>query len=168
MIIGLLSDTHGSLDPRIFEYFKDCDEIWHAGDIGNQTVSDSLSNFKPFKAVWGNIDGGIVKVSYPEKLIFECEGFKVLVIHIGGYPPKYNPKVKKLIKSESPDIVICGHSHILRVMRDPEHSNLLYLNPGAAGKEGFHKIKTLLKFELNDKKVSNMQVIELGKRGAIS
>ena len=167
MKIGLLSDTHGTVDPSIFEHFKDCDEIWHAGDIGNQEVSDLLSKFKPFKAVYGNIDGGIVKTTYPEKLIFECEGFKILIIHIGGYPPKYNPTVKKLLLSESPDIVICGHSHILRVMRDPERE-ILYLNPGAAGKEGFHKIKTLLKFELKDKKIMNMQVVELGKRGAIS
>lgn len=165
--IGLMSDTHSYLDPQLSNYFRDVDEIWHAGDIGDITVLDSLESIKPVRAVFGNIDGGAVRRQLNEHLHFELEGFTIWMTHIGGAPPKYNPHVLPHLKNNTPDIFICGHSHILRVMRDPSLHNMLYLNPGAAGKEGFHKIRTVLRFELDNKSIRNMEVIELGKRGAI-
>lgn len=167
MRIGLISDTHGFLDPKVFDYFGECDEIWHAGDIGESSVTDSLSKFKPLRAVFGNIDGKDMQVRFPEDDIFECEGLKVLITHIGGGPPNYNPRARKLIEVNRPDIFICGHSHILKIGRDPKH-NLLFINPGAAGNHGFHKIKTIVRFEITGKQVANMEVVELGKRGAIN
>jgi len=167
MKIGLLSDTHSTLDERVFEYFKECDEIWHGGDIGEPEVIDRLEAFKPVRAVFGNIDDKMLQHRYPEDLRFECEGFDIWMTHIGGAPPNYNPRVKKKLKEKAPDIFICGHSHILRVKRDPAFNNMLYLNPGAAGNHGFHHIKTLLRFTLNNKEILNMEVIELGKRGAL-
>jgi uncharacterized protein len=164
MKIGLISDTHGHLDPKVFTYFKDCDEVWHAGDIGNQALIDELKSFKKLRAVFGNIDGSNLRLEFTEDLFFELEGKKILITHIGGTPPKYNPRARKLIKEHSPDIFICGHSHILRVMHDPTQ-NLLYINPGAAGNHGFHKFRTLVRFDLDAGTLSNMQVIELGKRG---
>jgi putative phosphoesterase len=164
MKIGLLSDTHSFLDPKIFDYFSDCDEVWHAGDIGNMDVCDQLSSFKPLVAVYGNIDDQKTRSSYPENQVFEREGFKIWITHIGGYPPRYNPTIKKKLIELKPDIFVCGHSHILKVISDPKLNNLLHLNPGACGKHGFHQVKTLLRFDLNNKKISNMQVIELGKR----
>lgn len=165
MKIGLISDTHSYLDPKVFEHFKLCDEVWHAGDIGNQEVANELTAFKPFRAVYGNIDGRDLQLKFPENLFFECEGFKILISHIGGAPPNYNARVKKLFKEFSPDIFICGHSHILRVVRDEKLNNLLYINPGAAGQHGFHKMRTLIRFDFEQKKVTKMEVIELGKRG---
>jgi putative phosphoesterase len=167
MKIGLLSDTHSFLDRRVFDHFKDCDEVWHAGDIGDVAVAKSLEEFKPFKAVYGNIDSKDLQLRYPEDLHFNCEGLSVWMTHIGGAPPNYNPRVKKLLKSNAPDIFICGHSHILRVKKDENFGNMLYLNPGAAGNHGFHIMKTLLRFEIVKKEIKNMEVIELGKRGAI-
>lgn len=164
MKIGLISDTHGYLDERVFEYFKDCGEIWHAGDIGNRDVITQLKNFKPVRAVYGNIDGAGIRQEYPENQRFVCEGVDVWMTHIGGYPPRYNPKVLKSLKENTPRVFVCGHSHILRVMPDKNLNNLLYLNPGAAGVEGFHSIRTLLRFEINQGKLSNMEAIELGKR----
>jgi putative phosphoesterase len=168
MKIGLISDTHGFLDPRVMTYFKDCDEVWHAGDIGDAAVADALENFKPLRAVYGNIDDKVLQVRFPEDLHFTCEGLSVIITHIGGTPPRYTPRVKKILKETMPHIFICGHSHILRVKRDPDHNNVLYLNPGAAGNQGFHHMKTLLRFEITGKEIGNMEVIELGKRGAIS
>ncbi len=165
--IGLISDTHSYLDPQLSQYFKDVDEIWHAGDIGDIAVLDSLESIKPVKAVYGNIDGADVRRRLPENLFFETEGFRVWMTHIGGAPPRYNPQVLPLLRNETPDIFICGHSHILKVMRDEKLFQMLYMNPGAAGKEGFHKIRTVLRFELENKTIRNMEVIELGKRGAI-
>ena len=165
--IGLLSDTHGYLDPKIFNYFKSCDEIWHAGDFGTIEVSDQLEKFKPLKGVYGNIDGTELRKIHPLIQCFEIEGFKVLMTHIGGYPGKYSPQVKELLAIEKPNIFICGHSHILRIMSDKNYNNLLFINPGAAGKEGFHKIKTIVRFNLDKGKISNMEVIELGNRGEI-
>ncbi len=164
MKIGLLSDTHSYLDTKVFDHFSSCDEIWHAGDIGNIEVCDRLATFKPLIAVHGNIDDHNIRLAYPEDQLIEREGFKIYLTHIGGYPPKYNPRIKKKLNEIQPDIFVCGHSHILRVMSDPKINNLLYLNPGACGKHGFHQVKTLLRFDLNNRKISNMQVIELGKR----
>lgn len=167
MKIGLLSDTHSYLDPKVLSYFKDCDEIWHAGDIGDRAVVNELEKIKPLRAVFGNIDDQDMQVRYPEDLWFDCEGLTVWMTHIGGAPPNYNPRIKKIFKERIPDIFICGHSHILRVKKDSNHNNLLYLNPGAAGNHGFHHIKTIVRFEVIGKEIKNMEVIELGKRGAL-
>jgi uncharacterized protein len=165
--IGLLSDTHSYLDPKVFTHFKNCDEIWHAGDIGTLEVADALEKFKPFRAVYGNIDDKALQMRYPEDLFFQCENVNIWMTHIGGAPPNYNPRVKKMLRQNSPQLFICGHSHILRVKRDPNFDNMLYLNPGACGNQGFHHIKTIVRFDLNEGKIENMEVIELGKRGAL-
>ena len=167
MKIGLLSDTHSYLDPRVFDHLKDCDEIWHAGDIGDGALADALQNFRALRAVFGNIDDRSLQTRFPEDLWVECEGLTVWMTHIGGAPPNYNPRVKKILKERAPDIFICGHSHILRVKRDPQYNNMLYLNPGAAGNHGFHAIKTLVRFELLAGEITKMEVVELGKRGAL-
>ena len=166
MKIGLLSDTHGHLDPKIFDHFKDCDEIWHAGDIGNPALADSLEKFKPLQAVFGNIDDKNLQARFPEDLWFDCEGAKIWMTHIGGAPPNYNPRVKKILKDRIPDVFICGHSHILRVKKD-ETLNMLYINPGASGNHGLHSMKTIIRMEIVASKIKKMEVIELGKRGAI-
>lgn len=167
MKVGLLSDTHGFLDQSIFEHFKHCDEVWHAGDIGDEDLLHELEAFKPVRAVFGNIDNRTLQNNLPEDLWFNVEGLTIWMTHIGGAPPNYNPLVKKILAERIPDIFICGHSHILRIKRDPKFNNMLYLNPGAAGNHGFHHIKTLVRFELKEKEVRNMEVIELGKRGAL-
>ncbi len=168
MKIGLLSDTHSYLDPKVFDYFKDCDEVWHAGDIGEISLISELQKFKPFRAVFGNIDNKEIQHLFPEDLWFTCEGITVWMTHIGGVPPNYNPRVKKILKEKTPDVFICGHSHILRIKRDPNFNNLLYINPGAVGNHGFHAIKTIVRFDINNGKIENMEVIELGKRGVIT
>ncbi|MBC7391353.1 MAG: metallophosphoesterase family protein [Opitutaceae bacterium] len=165
--IGLISDTHGFLDPKVFQYFEQCDEIWHAGDVGSEDILDKLKLFKPLKAVYGNIDGGVVRQMLPEDLVFDCEGMKVYMTHIGGSPGKYNARVKTTIHEVNPAIFICGHSHILKVISDPIYKPLLYLNPGAAGIHGFHHVRTLLRFKIDQGKLFDMQVIELGKRSMI-
>ncbi len=167
MTVGLLSDTHGYLDPHVFEHFKDVDEIWHAGDMGEGQVMEGLKKFKPLRAVFGNIDNQKMQTELPEDLWFDCEGFSIWMTHIGGAPPNYNPRVKKLLKEKTPDIFICGHSHILRIKKDPALNKMLYLNPGAAGNHGFHIMKTLVRFELTKKEIKKMEVIELGKRGQL-
>ncbi len=167
MKIGLLSDTHSYLDPKIPGYFKDCDEIWHGGDIGESVVADELEKIRPLRAVFGNIDDTEMQMRFPEDLWFTCEGLIIWMTHIGGAPPNYNPRIRKIFKERTPDIFICGHSHILRVKKDPNYKNLLYLNPGAAGNQGFHYIKTIMRFDVIEKEIKNMEVIELGKRGAI-
>jgi len=164
--IGLLSDTHGYLDPKVLEYFKDCDEIWHAGDIGDAMVSDSLSAIKKYRAVYGNIDGTEIRSMHPLVEYFKVEDISVLILHIGGYPKKYSPEAKKLLSEKQTDLFISGHSHILKVMKDAD-LNLLHINPGAAGKHGMHKIRTIVRFSIDGKKIENLEVIELGKRGAI-
>jgi uncharacterized protein len=162
--IGLMSDTHSFLDPKVFEYFKDCDEIWHAGDIGVIEVAERLAAFKPFKAVYGNIDENTaVEHQYPLDLRFECEGLRVWITHIGGYPGKYAPRVNKLIANDPPDLFITGHSHILKVMRDPL-LNLIHINPGACGIEGWHKVKTLVRFGVENGKIHDLEVIEMGRK----
>jgi putative phosphoesterase len=165
--IGLISDTHGFLDTRVFDYFANCDEIWHGGDIGSVRIIDELEEFKPTRIVFGNIDSTDVRIRTSENLHFELEGFRVWMTHIGGAPPRYNPQVMPTLKSDTPDIFVCGHSHILRVIRDKSLNNMLYINPGAAGREGFHKFRTLLRFNLHEGLISQMEVIELGKRGAL-
>jgi putative phosphoesterase len=167
MKIGLLSDTHGYLDPKIFEHFKQCDEIWHAGDIGSIVVADRLRSFKPFRAVFGNIDDKDIQSHFPEDLFFGCEGLSVWITHIGGTPPRYNPSIRKKLKLKVPDIFVCGHSHILRIAKDPAMDNMLFINPGAAGNQGFHHIKTIVRFDVSDKQVTNMEVVELGHRGQL-
>jgi putative phosphoesterase len=164
--IALLSDTHSYFDPKLPEYLRSCDEIWHAGDIGDISVIDQLAEIKPVKAVFGNIDDKTIQAWFPEDLWMEIEGLTVWMTHIGGAPPNYNPRIKKILKEKTPDIFICGHSHILKIIRDKER-NMLYLNPGAAGQHGFHQIKTLVRFELQQKEIKNMEVVELGKRGKI-
>lgn len=165
--IGLISDTHSYLDPKVFDHFADCDEIWHAGDIGEIQVADELANFKPFKAVYGNIDGGKVRITYPENLFFEIEGFSVWMTHIGGRPGAYAKGITTILKERTPDIFICGHSHILRVQKDEKYNDLLYINPGAAGKHGFHKVRTLIKFCIEKGKLLKMEAIELGPRAKL-
>ena len=164
--IGLLSDTHGYVDPRIYHHFKDCDQIWHAGDFGDESVSAELSNFKPFKGVYGNIDGTNIRLLHPQDLLFECEGMKIFITHIGGYPGNYYPEAAQKITTLKPDLFICGHSHILKVIPDKKN-NLLHMNPGAAGKHGFHKIRTILRFTIEEGKVKDLDAIELGLRGTI-
>lgn len=160
-IIGLLSDTHNFLDERVFTHFKDCDEIWHAGDIGDIDVADRLKEFKPFRAVFGNIDGKDVRRQYPENLRFEMEGVDVWMTHIGGYPGRYSTLIKKDLYKNPPKLFICGHSHILKVQYDPA-LKLLHLNPGAAGKQGWQTVSTLMRFKLDKGEIKDLEVIELG------
>ncbi len=162
--IGLLSDTHGFLDEAIFDHFSECDEIWHAGDIGSLDIVDQLEEFKPCRMVYGNIDGGEYRSFIPHDQRFEMEGFKVWMTHIGGYPGHYSRGIKESIREEKVGIFICGHSHICRVMYD-KSLECLTLNPGACGHHGFHKVRTVLRFTLEEKQIRDMQVIELGRRG---
>lgn len=161
--IGLISDTHSFLDDAVFKHFDNCDEVWHAGDFGDAKVAESLAAFKPLKGVYGNIDGRDIRSVYPEDLKFKCEDVKVWMTHIGGYPSKYDPRVRLEIQRESPDLFICGHSHILKVMYD-KNIACLHLNPGAAGKYGWHKVRTLLRFCISEEKILNLEVIELAVR----
>lgn len=161
--IGLISDTHGFLDDAVFKYFDQCDEIWHAGDFGSVAIVDTLAAFKPFKGVWGNIDGKDVRAVCPEHQRFYCEEVDVWMTHIGGYPGRYAAQVKPEIVLHPPKLFICGHSHILKVQFDPK-LGLLHLNPGAAGKQGWHKVRTLMRFDINGDKIENLEVIELGIR----
>ncbi|MBC7759564.1 MAG: metallophosphoesterase family protein [Phormidesmis sp. FL-bin-119] len=161
--IGLISDTHSYLDDAVFNHFASCDEVWHVGDFGNINVANALKAFKPIRGVYGNIDGQDVRAEYPEHLKFNCEKVKVWMTHIGGYPGKYNPKIREQVLQEQPDLFICGHSHILKVMYDKKIS-CLHLNPGAAGKYGWHKVRTLLRFCISEEKILNLEVIELANR----
>jgi hypothetical protein len=167
MKIGLLSDTHGHLDPVIFDHFSNVDEIWHAGDLGEESLIKVLEDFKPLRAVFGNIDSPEVARKFPEDLRFNCEGMEVWITHIGGTPPGYNARVKKILRQHPPQLFICGHSHILRIKRDSNFNNMIYLNPGAAGNQGFHRMKTIVRFEITKGVLKDLQVIELGLRGAI-
>ena len=165
--ILLLSDSHNYIDESIKLHAAASDEIWHAGDIGLVKITDILGNIKPVRAVYGNIDDQQVRTVWPLHQQFTLEGLKVFITHIGGQPGRYNPEVIQLIKSFKPDLFICGHSHILRVIRDPVH-NLLYMNPGAAGKHGFHHMRTMIQFSIHQSKIENVEVIELGLRGSLS
>ena len=160
--IGLLSDTHSYLDPAIFTHFNACDEVWHAGDVGAPDVAAQLRAFRPLQIVSGNIDRETSEL--PANVRFVREGLTIWMTHIGGTPPNYNPTVKPLMKQDPPAVFVCGHSHILKVVRDPSLNNMLFLNPGAAGKTGFHQMRTAIRFSLHEGKISDMQVIELGKK----
>ncbi|MBS1545052.1 MAG: metallophosphoesterase family protein [Bacteroidetes bacterium] len=164
MKIGLLSDTHGFLDPTLNTHFSACDEIWHAGDIGDPAVTDGLRKITSLRAVHGNIDDPSMRKSFQEDLWFECEGVSVFLTHIAGKPPSYNPRVRKLVNAKHPRLLICGHSHILQVKKD-EVNNLLFINPGAAGQHGFHSLRTAIRMEIESGAVRKLEVIELGKRG---
>lgn len=161
--IGLISDTHNYLDERLFDLFSDVDEIWHAGDLGDVRLLDKLISFKPIRAVYGNIDDIIIRKRLKEIERFECENVKILMTHIGGYPGKYEPKILKQIVEDRPNIVISGHSHILKVIFDKKY-NCLHLNPGACGISGFHSVRTALRFTIDGADIKNMEIIELGAR----
>ena len=161
--IGLLSDTHAFWDDRYEEYFKDCDEIWHAGDIGSVELIDRLNAICPLRAVYGNIDNSRIRQMYPEVNRFQLEGVDVMIKHIGGYPGRYDVSIKPEILLNPPKLFISGHSHILKVQYDPNF-DLLHINPGAAGVSGFHKVRTLIRFVLNEGKIEDLEVIELGLR----
>lgn len=158
--IGLLSDTHSYLEDSVFKHFENCDEIWHAGDFGNIELADKLAAFKPLKGVYGNIDGKDIRQVYPENLRFNCENVDVWMTHIGGYPGKYSPLVRSEIYTKPPMLFICGHSHILKIIFDKQ-INCLHINPGAAGKQGWQKVSTLIRFCISDKKIHTLELIEL-------
>ncbi|MCB0631677.1 MAG: metallophosphoesterase family protein [Saprospiraceae bacterium] len=164
--IGLLSDNHSYLDDNILSYFESCDEIWHAGDIGSVKVTDRLAARKPLRAVYGNIDGAELRRQFPLDQRFNCEGLDVWITHIGGYPGRYEKRVREDLQQMPPGLFISGHSHILKVMPDPKF-NLLHINPGACGHHGFHHMRTLVRFSIIDGKVTDLEVVELGKRGRI-
>ena len=161
--ILLLSDTHSHIDDAILKYSKQADEIWHAGDIGTLKVTDALQKIKPVRAVYGNIDNHVAKAEFPLDNRFMCEGVDVWITHIGGYPHKYNVRIKEEIQKNPPKLFISGHSHILKVMFDKK-LNLLHMNPGACGKHGFHQVRTMLRFAIDKEEIKNLEVIELGKR----
>ena len=161
--IGLISDTHNYLDNAVFKHFDKCDELWHAGDFGSAGLVDKLKSFKPLKGVYGNIDGNDIRSQFPETLCWNCEDVRVLMIHIGGYPPKYNSKSKILLSQYKPQLFISGHSHILKVLYD-DKLKCLHINPGAAGKQGWQKVRTLLRFVVEGNNIRNCEVIELGNR----
>ncbi|MBC31127.1 MAG: YfcE family phosphodiesterase [Muricauda sp.] len=161
--ILLLSDTHGHIDDVILKYAKQADEIWHAGDIGSLAVTDTLQQMGPVRAVHGNIDDHVIQKEFPEHNRFMCEDVDVWITHIGGYPDRYSPKVRAEIKKNPPKLFICGHSHILKVMNDKK-LGLLHMNPGACGKHGFHKLRTMLRFVIDGEKITDLEVVELGKR----
>ncbi|HBU78074.1 MAG TPA: YfcE family phosphodiesterase [Muricauda sp.] len=161
--ILLLSDTHGHMDPTILKYAAQADEVWHAGDIGSLSVTDELEALKPVRGVHGNIDDHVIQKEFPENNRFMCEGVDVWITHIGGYPNRYNIRVRDEIRNNPPKLFICGHSHILKVMHDKK-SGLLHMNPGACGKHGFHQVRTMLRFVIDGEKISDLEVVELGKR----
>ena len=157
--ILLISDTHGYIDDRIIQYAKQSDETWHAGDIGELKVTDELKKVTTIRAVHGNIDNNKIRAEYPENLRFQIEEMKIWITHIGGYPNKYNQRIRQEINNNPPDIFICGHSHILKVINDKK-LNVLHINPGAIGKHGFHHVRTMIRFEIMKKKIQNLEVIE--------
>ena len=164
MRIGLLSDSHGFLDEAIFTHFAECDEIWHAGDFSYVRDFDRLSAFKPTRGVFGNVDGADVRAAMPRDLFWECADLEVYMTHIGGYPGAYDKRVRTEIEKRRPGLFLCGHSHILKVMRDPE-MGLIHMNPGACGHVGWHTVRTLLRFTVEAGKISGLEAIELGPRG---
>lgn len=161
--VGLLSDTHGFWDDKYKEYFESCDEIWHAGDIGSAGLAARLAALKPLRAVYGNIDGQSIRLEYPKIAHFQIENVQVMMTHIGGYPGRYNPEIRAELYDTRPQLFIAGHSHILKVMYDKSHG-WLYINPGAAGKSGFHQVRTLVRFTIEGSLIQNLEVIELGNR----
>lgn len=161
--IGLISDTHGCFDGKLRGFLAETDEIWHAGDIGTIELSDEIAAFKPLRAVRGNADGGTVRIVWPEFDLFDCEGFRVLMTHIGGYPRRYDPRALARIRSVHPKLFVSGHSHILKVMYDPIY-DLLHINPGAAGEYGFHKVRTAVRLTIDGAQMRDMEVGEWSRR----
>ena len=161
--IGLLSDTHNFLDDSLFTHFEKCDEIWHAGDFGNLELAERLADFRPLKGVYGNIDGNDLRHRFPEKLSWTSEEVNIYMTHIGGYPPKYNPVVRKELAELEPQLFICGHSHILKIIFD-ESLQCLHMNPGAEGNQGWHQVRTIIRFVIDGKDMRDCEVIELGKK----
>lgn len=160
--ILLLSDTHGYIDEKILRHVENADEVWHAGDIGNLSVTDAIKNLKPLRAVYGNIDGTEARMEFPLHNRFTCEGVDVWITHIGGYPGKYNPAIRAELYSNPPKLFICGHSHILKVMADKK-TGLLHMNPGAVGKHGFQKVRTMLRFQIDGENIQQLEIIEFEK-----
>ncbi|MFO8021056.1 MAG: metallophosphoesterase family protein [Perlabentimonas sp.] len=161
--IGLISDTHGHWNKKIADFLKDSDEIWHAGDIGSLEIADQMENFKPLRAVYGNIDGVDIRSKYPKLLRFTCEDVNVLITHIGGYPGKYQKEVLSELKQNPPKLFISGHSHILKIIYDKKY-DLLHMNPGAAGLSGFHNLITALRFKVNKKNITDLEILEIPRR----
>lgn len=161
--IGLISDTHGYLDDAVFRHFESCDEVWHAGDFGSMEIAEKLGSFRPLRGVFGNIDGQPLRNRFPEILRWDCEEVPVLMVHIGGYPGRYSKMAKTELKDRSAKLFISGHSHILKVMFDPA-IECLHMNPGAAGRQGWHKVRTLLRFSIDGKEIRDCEVIELAGR----
>jgi putative phosphoesterase len=164
MKIGLLSDTHSYLDDQILRHLAPCDEIWHGGDFGSVAVSETLAALAPLRGVYGNIDDQQIRLLHPKVQRFTAAGLDVLMTHIGGYPGRYAPDIRPLIKANPPQLFISGHSHILKIMPDKSTPRLLHINPGAAGRHGFHRIRSLVKFDIEAGKIVNLQVVELGPR----
>lgn len=162
MYIGLISDTHGTFDRPFMDFLKPVDEIWHAGDFGSLETAQAIAAFKPLRGVYGNIDGHDIRMDYPMYQLFGCCGMKVLMIHIGGYPGRYDPRARALIDEHRPDLFVCGHSHILKVMPDRKR-DMMVLNPGAAGIYGFHLVRTALRFHIDGGEIHDMEVFELDK-----
>ena len=160
--IGVISDTHGTFDEVLCDFLRDVDEIWHAGDIGSIELADEIAKFKPLVGVAGNCDNYNLRYTHPIHRFFECEGMKVLMTHVGGYPGRYDVRAKELILKYRPDIFVCGHSHILKVVRDTKH-NMLVVNPGAAGIQGFHLVRTALRFRIDQGRIHDMEVFELDR-----
>ena len=160
--IGLISDTHNYLDDAVFKHFDKCDEIWHGGDFGTAEISDKLKAFKPLRGVYGNIDGYDIRSEFPEKLRWTCEEVEIFMMHIGGYPGRYSPAAKAELLSQTPQLFISGHSHILKVIYD-DKLKCLHMNPGAAGRQGWHKVRTIIRFVIDGKEMKQCEVIELGK-----
>lgn len=161
--IGLIADTHGFLDEQVFKFFETCDEIWHAGDFGSAELARRLSSFKPLKGVYGNIDGQDIRSLYPENSSFRCEEVNVFMTHIGGYPPHYTTRTKPLIKKSKARLFICGHSHILKVIYD-DKLKCLHMNPGAAGRQGWQDMRTIMRFTIDGADIKDAEVIKLGKK----
>lgn len=161
--IGILSDTHSYIDDSMLDYFNECDEIWHAGDIGDLQTADKIASFKPLRAVFGNIDNHDLRRSYPLINRFYCEEVEVLIKHIAGYPGKYDNSIKSTLIDSPPKLLIAGHSHILKIQFDKKN-DLLFINPGAAGKNGFHQIRTMIRLAIDKQNIKDLEIIELGKR----
>jgi putative phosphoesterase len=164
MRIGVLSDTHGFLDEAELIHFERCDEIWHAGDFGSTEVLERLAAFKPLRGVFGNVDGPEVRARVPRDQVWSAENARIYMTHIGGYPGRYDPRALTEIARHAPDVFLCGHSHIVRIMRDPKHA-LLHINPGAIGHSGWHKQRTAVRFRIDDRTISDVELITLGPRG---
>lgn len=158
--IGILSDTHGFIPDQVYWFMDACDEVWHAGDWGDEASFVQMKNFKPLRTVWGNIDNHALRLQMPEINTFTVEDVKVCMLHIGGYPAKYSPQFRKELVKDIPDIMVCGHSHILKVMRDPEYG-IMHFNPGAAGIHGFHKVSTALRLKIDGKRLYDLEVWEI-------